>query len=249
VSDPATPAAAHELLARCLVEPGADASAALDEVRTLALPARDWLLLQLHQRTFGRDIVGDVQCPHCQSPSEIRIAARDLAGPPRPPEAPIAVTLPSGATAVVRALTAGDHEHFASLAGLDAAAQQHEVLTRLVVTGAAAAGAADPDRLDAGDRLALASALDAAAPDPIQFDLTCPECGAAFAAPFDAGRFVLSELAAHSRTLLDDVHALAMVYHWSEAAILRLPLTRRLAYLDRIDADRTRGLVREETFR
>lgn len=43
--------------------------------------------------------------------------------------------------------------------------------------------------------------------------------------------------------MLEDIHRLATRYHWSEDAILRLPLRRRLAYLQLIDVDDTRALV------
>jgi hypothetical protein len=240
VAEPGTPAVGHELLARCLAAPGADAGAGLDEVRSLTLAERDWLLLQLHQRSFGRDIVGEVRCPACQTLNEIRFAARDLSEAPRAAARLEEIPLPSGATVIVRAVTAADHEHFAALSGLDADAQQAAAVARLVVSASA---------LDPGDRVAIARAIETAVPEPLRFDLACHQCEARFEAPFDPGRFVLGELVAHSRTLLDDVHMLATTYHWSEAEILRLPIGRRVAYLERIDAERNRELIRPEASR
>jgi hypothetical protein len=37
--------------------------------------------------------------------------------------------------------------------------------------------------------------------------------------------------------LLQDVHRLALAYHWSEPQIWNLPLRRRLAYLLQLEAD------------
>jgi hypothetical protein len=62
--------------------------------------------------------------------------------------------------------------------------------------------------------------------------------------PFQCLRFFFAELREHSKTLLDDVHTLARVYHWSESDIFRLPLRRRLSYLMRIEADTDAGLAR-----
>lgn len=45
--------------------------------------------------------------------------------------------------------------------------------------------------------------------------------------------------------MLEDVHRLAMRYHWHEDAILRLPLLRRAAYLWLIDRDETQAMVAE----
>ncbi|MBS1693069.1 MAG: hypothetical protein JST91_12690 [Actinobacteria bacterium] len=43
--------------------------------------------------------------------------------------------------------------------------------------------------------------------------------------------------------LLDEVHTLAKVYHWSEAVILGLSGARRQAYLLRIERDRDAALL------
>jgi hypothetical protein len=91
---------------------------------------------------------------------------------------------------------------------------------------------------DDDDRREIVKAAAATAPEPVQLELSCHSCAASFTSPFDLGRFVVAELLEHSRTLLDDVHVLARIYHWSEPEIFRLPLKRRLAYLSRIDADR-----------
>lgn len=45
------------------------------------------------------------------------------------------------------------------------------------------------------------------------------------------------------RHLLRQVHELASLYHWSEAELLALPLPRRQAYLQIIDAERDRALL------
>jgi hypothetical protein len=247
LADSRTPAACHALLARCLASPGANESAELDEVRALTLAERDWLLLQLHQRSFGGDVVGEVHCPACRSLNEIRFAAREVFDTPDDAADRVEVPLPSGATAVVRTVTAADHEHFAALAGLDADAQQRVALARLVVS--TGEDGVSPAHLDSEDRRALARAIETTVPEPVRLDLACHQCEARFDAPFDPGRFLLAELAAHSRTLLDDVHTLAMTYHWSEPDVLRLPIGRRLAYLERIEADRDRSLIRQEAWR
>jgi len=43
--------------------------------------------------------------------------------------------------------------------------------------------------------------------------------------------------------LLEEIHRLAIRYHWSEAEILRLPLPRRTGYLELIDRDEIRTLA------
>jgi hypothetical protein len=70
----------------------------------------------------------------------------------------------------------------------------------------------------------------------LELDLSCPSCGAAFSVDLDAGTFLLQELDARGAQLLEDVHALAMHYHWSEPEILALPPRRRERYLDLLAA-------------
>ena len=68
----------------------------------------------------------------------------------------------------------------------------------------------------------------------------CPECGAGQKVELDP----YANLARPVDSLLQDIHRLARNYHWSEAAILDLPVQRRRHYLRLIDQDR--GLNRQE---
>ena len=48
----------------------------------------------------------------------------------------------------------------------------------------------------------------------------------------------LALLAAEQPRLIDDIHALARAYHWTEAEVLAVPPRRRRQYLDRIERGR-----------
>ncbi|MEM0921570.1 MAG: hypothetical protein AAGI13_00890 [Pseudomonadota bacterium] len=62
----------------------------------------------------------------------------------------------------------------------------------------------------------------------------CPECGGpvSHAHAFEPG--LVAELAGEAQALMDEIHVLAMAYHWSETEILALPTARRRHYLERI---------------
>jgi hypothetical protein len=63
---------------------------------------------------------------------------------------------------------------------------------------------------------------------------------------FDTATFFLAEVAATADRLLDEVHAIAWHYHWSESEILDLPRARRRRYLDLIASSlgtRARGVA------
>jgi hypothetical protein len=61
----------------------------------------------------------------------------------------------------------------------------------------------------------------------------CPHCGAPITALFQARHYCMRELCDRARFVFDDIDVLAERYHWSERAILTLPLTRRTQYVER----------------
>ena len=99
----------------------------------------------------------------------------------------------------------------------------------------------DVDRLAGDARSDLTHAIAARVPalmaelDPqavLNLDMRCPSCAHDFVVPFSPSAFLVREVVERSKRLIGEVHALAMTYHWSESAILRLPSRRRQAYLD-----------------
>ena len=81
----------------------------------------------------------------------------------------------------------------------------------------------------------ISRALDDADPClDLALDLVCPGCDHAWSAAFDVGGFLWEEIDVRARRLLDEVHALARSYSWSERQILELSETRRRAYLERV---------------
>jgi hypothetical protein len=62
----------------------------------------------------------------------------------------------------------------------------------------------------------------------------CPECGAQVGLDVDARGLALAELCFLAGSVLDEVHLIAVAYHWTEQAILDLPSSRRTAYAERV---------------
>ena len=50
----------------------------------------------------------------------------------------------------------------------------------------------------------------------------------------DIARILATEIVIAADTLMDDIHDLALAYHWSEEAILALAPVRRRGYLQRL---------------
>src|SRR5689334_2514745 len=83
---------------------------------------------------------------------------------------------------------------------------------------------------------ALDAALDAA--DPlVAFHVTarCPACGAAVRHDVDLEALAHRLLAGAQQRLLDEIHRLALAYHWTERDVLALTARRRAHYLARVN--------------
>jgi hypothetical protein len=70
----------------------------------------------------------------------------------------------------------------------------------------------------------------------LSMQVVCPHCGARATARPTLAPAALQRLVAAQERLLDDVHTIALHYHWTEAEILGMPAWRRQGYLARIDA-------------
>jgi hypothetical protein len=91
-------------------------------------------------------------------------------------------------------------------------------------------------RMPAAWLAAIETALEEADPlTSLELHTQCPHCGGAIAIPFDLEAELLHLLANEQPRVLDEVHRLAVAYHWSEPEIMALPVARRRQYLQRIE--------------
>jgi hypothetical protein len=218
---------ANALLERCLDE---DDAATL--VASLVAGDREALLLQLRRLILGETLDSVLPCAECGEPMELELRVGDL---------------------LVDAYEApGSHYELT----IDAADPPFVVRFRLPtvedVRGAAASANADPDDAraqllarcvsdaegnpisDAGAEARDAIEAAMAERDPqaeIELDLTCPSCATPFSIVFDTASFLLQELDARASALFEEVHALALHYHWSEREILAMSPNRRERYI------------------
>jgi hypothetical protein len=195
-------------------------------VETWPVGRRDGRLLDLHAATFGEGIAAVAGCPACGEELEISFLAGDVRAAEGDPDT--VLELRSGKRRVrFRLPTGGD---LAAVAGCRSPAEARRALAqRCVLHGS----------VDIAERAVVRMAELIAKADPqadIRFDLTCPECGYAWQAPFDVADFLWRELDARARRLLADVHALALAYGWGESEILGLSPSRRLLYLELVGA-------------
>jgi hypothetical protein len=222
-AEPAIPTApaVTRLLADCLVRVGdTPGDAAL--ARRLLVGDRDFLMLQLRRITLGDAVRAVARCPACAAPMDVDFS---LAGVPadRRPQAAAAATVDHGGRTLRFRLPCGADQE--AVVGLDPVAAADAIFRRCLLDDGGTPPSAD-------DRAAVAAAMDRLAPQfDLDMDLTCPECGHGFAAPFDLPAYFLQEVRVSAAQLIRETHLLAFHYHWSEAEILGLGRDRRRAYL------------------
>jgi hypothetical protein len=214
------------LLSNCLVRIG-DAVPTSDLVRKLLVGDRDYLILQLRRLTLGDEVQAVFRCPACDSNMDVNVDAKDVPVQFMPEAAadhsiPLDSETNRNRRVRFRLPCGADQE---AVLGLDSPEAAVALLDRCVLDNGGIPLCAD-------ERDAIAAAMDRLAPQlDLELDLTCPECGIQFLAPFDTTAFFLSEMRINGEQLLREVHSLAFYYHWSEAEIMSLRRDRRRAYL------------------
>ena len=199
----------------------------VEQLADAPLGARNAALMALRRASFGAQLASWVDCPACGERMEFALDAADL--PPAPP-------------ASTEPIVVGGHRfhrpssrHLAALVNAD----DPESAARQLLRDCAESAEALPH-----DDTALTDLLDAAeaaieAADPwadLALAVACPACAHQTEASFDIASYLWEELDSHARRLLDEVHALAAAYGWTEPEILALSEARRTAYLARVRA-------------
>jgi hypothetical protein len=228
-------ARATALLARCL----ADAGDPEEVAGALTVGDREALLLHLRRLTLGDAVPCVLRCPSaaCAERLELELRVSDLLLPPYAEARPTwELDLEErGARYAVtfRLPTAADLDAAAALARADPESGAAELRRRCVLRAEREGSPIAAGELPAGAREAVEAAM--AVRDPqaeLELELRCPACRAEFSVVFDTAAFFLQELDERGERLLQEVHALAWHYHWSERDILRLPARRRARYLE-----------------
>ena len=244
-------ARASALLARCLA-PAADQPPLIDLVGRLVVGDREALLLHLRRMTLGDRLECVITCPDemCAERLEVELAVDDLlveaAGDLGPEYTTVVGTGARALEVAFRLPTVGDVDAVTEVAGTDPERAAADLLRRCLRQVTRRGRTVHPDRLGDAEREAITTAM--AERDPqaeIELDLVCPNCSTTFSVILDAGAFFVQELSGRATHLLEDVHALALHYHWSERDILALPRERRDRYLDLLAASLRRMTVSE----
>ena len=214
------------LIAACLVEiEGLTVSRTV--ARDLLVGDRDYLVLQLRRLSLGDAVQAVATCPACHEKLDVDFNIADIPVKARPGTAQTySVDLAGRGRARRRVrfrLPTGADQEAVDASG---SGDPVEVLFRRCLVDD------DGGRLSVTDRLAVIDEIGERSPEiDLELDLVCPACETSFVLPFDTTSFFLSELRRNGRRLLEQVHVLALHYHWTEADILGLTSARRRRYL------------------
>lgn len=216
-----------ELLARTIVRMGALDRPGVELVGDLAVGDRERLLLNLFAITFEPRVTVNLRCAACAEDLDASLAIADLICSDDPPPQPDYRVSAGRQSIRIRVPRGSDQEAVTALAADDLDRACDALVRRCLIDA--------PPGLDLGAwREAIETRfaeLDPQAETSVR--LMCPSCEAGTDWLLDAAALIFDRMATASQ-LIDEVHAIASQYHWSERAILALSTPRRRTYLDRI---------------
>lgn len=210
-----------------------------EQLAQLSIGQRDAQLLTLRARTFGPQLQATTQCPKCTEALEYEIAVPDITVTP-------AIALPKiTAPAELPPTHHWQQESYSIYFRLPTSAdllavgdQPPEAAQKLLLTQCISSIEEDnrsllPQDLPPATVQSLIAYI--AEQDPqaaVELALSCGTCQHTWTQLFDIVSFFWQELTVAAQRLLQEIHAIATVYGWSEADILAMSPLRRSAYLN-----------------
>lgn len=238
-----------QILARCVERIGTISPVTEAFARGLVVADRQYLLLKLREISFGDRIEGTIACPwpQCGAKADIDFKTSDV--PVKHCEemaASYELVLSSDeifeddagrrhSRITFRLPNGEDQELLGPILNQNPAEALSGLLERSILEsdGGWEDIAGFVAQLPPLVRVALENAMQDHAPlVELGMDVTCPECGRAYKAPFELQDFFFGELLTTRDLLYRQVHYLAFHYHWSEQEILEMSRDKRLGYIE-----------------
>jgi hypothetical protein len=229
-------------LARALELLGSFIDAPSEVLARASIGQRDAWLFALREVAFGPQLAGLATCPNCSQRLEIAVDVCAIRA------------LDTQKNQEVRHVAVGPYDvafrlpnslDLAQVARVADAGEAQRRLRACCLLGARRGG----EEIDVGElpgNVAETVEREMQVGDPmadIQLEIECP-CGNRWAALLDVASFLWRELDALSRRVIQEVHALARAYGWSERDILAMSPWRRQAYLQVAGSVDGRSVVR-----
>jgi hypothetical protein len=208
------------------------------QLAELCVADRQFILLQWRLRESAAEEWLTAQCPECDAFYDFPMDWRALPIKPAAATFPLVTVTVAGCEICFRVPNGQDQEFIADLVN---SAEISESLSlalarRLIVAESEATKKELGELIAVTDVPYIESAIEAVAPELAdRLSLRCPECNSEHSVSLDLYRGLLKPVS----HLLDDVHRLALHYHWSEKDILDMPKKRRVSYLQRLDNEKS----------
>jgi hypothetical protein len=189
---------------------------------------RDGALLQLREALFGDTLDAAVGCPGCGDRLELCFSADDIRASAVADEDGLRVQL-DGYDVCSRLPTSLDLLELAARGQASA-----QLLLARCVEQARRAGA-DVDVAELPERVVDEVVAGMARADPladVRVAVACPACERSTDVAFDIVSYLFDEIDEWAQRLCLEVHALAMIYGWSEREIVAMSARRRALYFD-----------------
>ena len=197
--------------------------------RRISAAGREWLLQRAARRFFGAAQWYETVCDSCGASFDLQLSLDAIPHAEPGPGYPVAKVMTSIGQRLFEVPNGRHEEAYAAAGGKDA----RRVFAALC--GLSADAEAEAIRFDEVDLLRIDAGLEAVSPEIADgVDVVCPDCGIHGHARVDPLGFAFPNVG----DVLGEVHTIAAAYHWSEEAILDLPLPRRRAYVELIRAGR-----------
>jgi hypothetical protein len=234
------------LLARCVTGLERGDGPRMQCVRDLSLGDREALLLHARRLTFGGQIDCVLPCPECHERTDLQLHVDQLllpvaAGEPKRYFEETMVADGVRFRVQFRIPSAADLEEALSDSNRVCSDAVQVVLYRSVEwvrlqseeSELANENALPLDAWPADLMTRISERMEELDPQAeINLNLTCPACQHCFTTVLDIGDYLLRELTAREQRRYQEVHQLALAYHWSEADILNMSQRRRQLYLN-----------------
>jgi hypothetical protein len=211
------------LLAACAVPPLAPAGC-----WAMAAGERVSGLLAIAAATGGDPLEASPVCAGCGERLEIAVPVADLLALH---ESAAGVEVVAVGAATLRRASGADQAAWWAAGWRDGDEALRGMVATLLVSPKND-GAREMDLARVDDALAEADPLVA-----FRVELECPACGLAQTSPVDLQESALAVLRRGQHGLIEDVHRIALAYHWTEERVAELPPWRRARYLALIERE------------
>jgi hypothetical protein len=204
--------------------------ASSEELAKLPIGKRDWIILTLHEQIFGPKLVCLTTCPSCLERLEMTLNVEDIHARPSDHVSELKESI---GDIEVKFRLPNSLDLIAIENGQDVSDLKQILLERCIIGICQNGEEIDVSQLPVSIKEAIEERMaEADLQSNMNLDLICPICGNKWQAAFDIVSFLWNEINAWAQRILQEVHALASAYGWSEEKILGMSSLRRQVYLD-----------------